>query len=153
MKALVAALALALSILPATPGAGSYWCPLEDVIIVTHDGTIELYHVQAEYNCCAWVDFDVIVEGSAIDIYEWECFEGDPCTCMCCFELKVAIGGLDPGIYTVTLWKHGVFFGVWYVAVDGTSPESLETQYFPCVETGASPFWADSWGTIKALYR
>jgi len=154
MRVLATSIALALLVLPATPSIASFWCPLEGVVIQTSDGAMDVHHVQAEYNCCCWIDLDVVQDEYAIGIYEWELFETEPCPCMCCFELKVSIGGLDPGAYTVTIWKNGTFFGTWQVAVEGTSPERLEASYLPCVETGVSqPPAAGSWGTIKALYR
>jgi hypothetical protein len=153
MRVLATSIALALLVVPATPSIGSFWCPLEGVVIQTSDGAMDVHHVQAEYNCCCWIDFDVVQEECAIGIYEWELFETEPCSCMCCFELKVSIGGLDPGAYTVTIWKNGTFFGTWQVTIEGTSPERLEASYQPCVETGVpQPLLAGSWGTIKALY-
>jgi hypothetical protein len=153
LRTLSSALVLAL-LLPATPCTASYFCPLECVVIEPTEGGMDVRHVQAEYNCCCWVDFNVVREGHAIDIYEMECFEVGPCYCMCCFELEVSIGGLEPGPYTVTVWKDGVFFGTWEVVVEGTSPERLETSYVPCVETSTpEPPAFGTWGTIKALYR
>jgi hypothetical protein len=154
MRVVVAALALTLLILPVTVSAGSFWCPLEGVLIQTSDGAIDVHHIQAEYNCCCWIEFEVNQAPHMIDIYEWEHFETEPCPCMCCFDLKVSVGGLDPGAYLVTIWKDGTFFGTWDVVVEGTSPERLETLFLPCVETAVpeSPE-VGSWGTIKALYR
>jgi len=153
MRPLLAALALALSALPIAASATPFWCPLEGVLIETSDGTIVVNHIQAEYNCCAWIEFDVEQYPHMIDIYESERFETEPCPCMCCFDLRVTVGGLAPGLYLVTVWKDGVFFGSWQVTVSGTSPERVEASYLPCVETDVpeSPV-ASSWGVIKALY-
>jgi hypothetical protein len=153
MRPLLAALAFALSVLPATAGATSFWCPLEGVLIETSDGTIVVNHIQAEYNCCAWIEFEVQQYPHMIDIYEWERFQTEPCPCMCCFDLSVTVGGLAPGVYLVNIHKDGTFFGSWQVTVSGTSPARVETSYLPCVETGIPESRiVSSWGVIKALY-
>lgn len=151
MRTFAIALVALLMLLPAASSFGQ-WCD-EQVRFVTYDGTIEMHHSQAEYNCCAWIEFEVVQEEFEIDVFEWERFETGPCYCLCCFDLKVVIGGLEPGIYVVTLWKDGLFYGSWEVPVEGFSAPFVETQYIPCVETGAPEIGMGSWGMIKALYR
>jgi hypothetical protein len=133
----------------------------EDVTFDVSDGTISIYHREALYNCCAWIDIEVNPDGYEIDVYEWEKFEEGPCYCLCCFDIMVTIGGLAPGEYTVRIWKAFDNFdgtwriellGEWIVAVDGTSAPFIATDYIPCVETSA-PEDVSTWGTIKALYR
>jgi len=129
----------------------------EEVLFEVYDGTIEIIHSQALYNCCCAIDFDVIQEGFAIDVAEWEELEGGGCDCLCCFDMRVAVAGLDPGDYTITIWKHSEYggtemLGPWIVTVTGTSLPSLTAEYTPCVNTSAGEF-RETWGTIKALYQ
>ncbi|MBM3308040.1 MAG: hypothetical protein FJY74_06925 [Candidatus Eisenbacteria bacterium] len=71
MRTLLSALVLALPLLPVTPCTASYFCPLESVVIETTVGGMDVRHVQAEYNCCAWKDgacfgtWEVVVEGTS----------------------------------------------------------------------------------------
>ena len=137
--------------------AGDY-PPCDDQIVFEQPpGTIQMHHYEAEYNCCAWIEFEIIQDGYAIVIHERERFEDGPCYCLCCFELAVRIAGLMPGVYEVGVWKHGghcgdVFMGSWSVPVEGSAPPGVETVCIPCGETGAAENH-ESWGMIKALYR
>jgi hypothetical protein len=124
----------------------------EQVVFVTYDGTIEVHHQQALYNCCAWIDFRVEQQEFAIDIYEYERFEFGPCYCQCCFDLLVIVGGLEPGTYLVSIWKNDEYYGTWQVPVEGTGVPFVETAYDPCVNSTVAP-QIDSWGMIKSLYR
>ncbi len=133
----------------------------ESVHIDVYDGTIEIHHIQARYNCCAWLDIEVVQDGYTIDVIEWERFEAGPCYCLCCFDSEVTIAGLDPGDYTVTVWKtynnfdgswEFISAGTWTVRVEGNAQPSVIASYVPCAETGA-PETVASWGVIKALYE
>jgi hypothetical protein len=133
----------------------------EEVSFLLGDGTITLHHREARFNCCAWIDVEVAQGAYDIDVIERERFEEGPCFCLCCFDVSTTIGGLDPGEYTVDVWKAFwvggdiwtyELVGTWLIEVDGHSEPFLESSYLPCVETGAEePDW--SWGTIKGLYR
>jgi hypothetical protein len=133
----------------------------EEAVFDVFDGTIALTHTEARFNCCARIDVEVSQEGFDIEIVERERFEVGPCYCLCCFDVGAVIGGLDPGEYTVVLWKaYWVnediwtyeLVGKWVLEVEGQSEPVIESYYIPCVETGAEDFrW--SWGTIKELYR
>jgi hypothetical protein len=132
----------------------------EEVIFEVYDGTIEIIHNQSLYNCCCWIEFDVIQEAFAIDVMEWEELDAGGCDCLCCIDMRVKVAGLEPGEYTVTIWKHSESGGVemlgpWVVTVTGTCPPSLTASYLPCVNTWAPEDDAvpGTWGTIKALYQ
>jgi hypothetical protein len=157
MRHLVAILAMAAALFST---AAAQECA-EEVVFEVYDGTIALYHGEARFNCCAWIDVEVAQDGYDIDIVERERFETSPCYCLCCFDVGATIGGLDPGAYTVEVWK--AFFvnddvwvyelvGTWVLEVAGYSDPFFESYYIPCVETGADEF-PTSWGTIKGLYR
>jgi hypothetical protein len=133
----------------------------EEVTFQAGDGTISLYHRETLFNCCAWIDVEITQAAYDIEILERERFEISPCYCLCCFDVATTIGGLDPGTYTVELWKayfvnDGVWtyelVGTWELEVDGHCDPFLESYYVPCVETGADDL-PSSWGTIKALYH
>lgn len=158
MKAPLIALAAAALVL-APPAAGAQECE-EEILFEVYDGTIEIIHSQALYNCCCAIDFDVIQDGLTIDVAEWEELEGGGCDCLCCFDMRVAVAGLDPGDYTITIWKHSEYggtemLGPWIVTVTGTSLPSLTAAYTPCVNTSAAEGgeFTETWGTIKALYQ
>ena len=42
----------------------------EEVFLTTSDGTIEISHMQTTYNCCCWVDSEVIQDGFWLDVHE-----------------------------------------------------------------------------------
>jgi hypothetical protein len=136
----------------------------EEVMFEVYDGTIAFSHNETQFNCCAWIDVEITLDGYHIEIVERERFEEGPCFCLCCFDVGATIAGLEPGEYTVDVWKAFwvggdvwtyVHVGTWVLEVEGQSNPSLESYYIPCVETGADelPFPDASWGTIKGLYR
>jgi hypothetical protein len=133
----------------------------EEVTFQVGSGTIALYHHEARFNCCAWIDMEVTRGDFEIEIIERERFEEGPCYCLCCFDTGMTIGGLEPGDYTVEVWKAFwvggdvwtyELVGTWVIEVDGASDPFMDSFYIPCVETGADEFHS-SWGTIKGLYR
>lgn len=131
----------------------------ERVSFDVREGTIEMVHDQAPYNCCAWIGFESYQEGQSIDIVEWERFEpSGPCDCICCFDVRVLIGGLEPGEYEVTLTKHlegeqVEVLGPWIVIVEGTSDPMLIASYLPCVSASVHERLPTTWGVIKSRYR
>ncbi len=129
----------------------------EQVIFETGPGTIICHHTQTEFNCCAWIDFAVDIEGFSISIEEAEAYESGPCYCNCCFDNEIVIGGLEPGLYAVSICKIRLggpeFVGTWEIQVEGQSAPFVETTYEPCVQTTVDDDLIWSWGTMKALYR
>jgi hypothetical protein len=128
----------------------------EEVRLETSDGTIEISHLQTMYNCCCSVDSDVFQDGFWIDVHEYEHLIEGGCDCLCCFDIKVVIAGLEPGDYTLSIVKHSEHGGVemvgtWLVTVTGSCPSLIRTTYVPCGETGMED--EGTWGMIKALYR
>jgi hypothetical protein len=129
----------------------------ESVVFTTSPGTIELHHNQSEYNCCSWIGFDVLHDAFSIEVVEWEHLNYGGCDCHCCMDTNVEIGGLEPGEYTVTLWKnteHGgmEFVGVWTVEVSGESEPYVYATFAPCESTDIDGEH-ESWGAIKGSYR
>jgi len=133
----------------------------EEVVLETFEGTIVMHHLEALFNCCAYLEVEVVHDAFEIGIFEWEMFEAGPCYCLCCFAANATIGGLPPGDYAVSLWKAYYNFdgtwthelvGTWVIPVSGDSAPSLETSYEPCIFAGMAGE-ETTWGVIKALYR
>ncbi len=144
----------------AAPPAWAQECS-EEVVFETFDGTIVMHHREALFNCCAYLEIEVVQDAFEVGIFEWEMFEAGPCYCLCCFAADATVSGLNPGDYAVSLWKvHDNFDGTWthefvdtwIVPVSGYSAPSVETSYEPCIDT-AIPGEPSTWGLIKALYR
>ena len=159
MKTAFFAIVAAVVIL-ATPPAWAQECS-EEVVLETFDGTIVMHHREARFNCCAYLEIEVVQDAFEVGIFEWEMFEVGPCYCMCCFAAEATISGLPSGDYTVSVWKvHDNFdgtwthelVGTWVIPVSGDSAPSLETSYEPCVFAGMAGE-ETTWGVIKALFR
>ena len=144
----------------ATPPAWAQECS-EEVVLETFDGTIVMHHREARFNCCAYLEVEVLQDAFDIGIFEWEMFEYGPCYCLCCFAADATISGLPPGDYTVSVWKAYYNFdgtwtheltGTWIIPVSGYSSLSIETSYEACVGTAIAD-GETTWGVIKALFR
>lgn len=64
-------------------------------------GLLLLDHLNAAFNCCPEYEAGVVVEGDSITITEDE-ISGE-CDCICLYDLNYEIGGLAPGVYSVTV--------------------------------------------------
>jgi hypothetical protein len=161
MKRSLAVLAVLLALVPLSSSRAQD-CQ-EEVALETSPGTLSMYHHEAMFNCCAWLDVQVEAVPGSVEFTEWEQFEIGPCYCLCCFDASATVGGLEAGEYVTRVWKalnNGD--GTWNfvlaaedtLVIEGESPPSLVTSYLPWVET-VTPEDSDgrSWGTIKALYR
>ena len=151
---------VAVVVILAAPPTWAQECS-EEVVLETFDGTIVVHHLEALFNCCAYLEVEIVHDAFEIGIFEWEMFEAGPCYCLCCFAANATVGGLPPGDYAVSVWKAYYNFdgtwthelvGTWVIPVNGDSAPSLETSYEPCIDTGAAD-GETTWGTIKALFR
>ncbi len=155
MRSRPTALAVAVLLL-VVPLAAAQQCD-ESVEFVTSPGRIDIYHSQSEYNCCSWIGFDVIQDAFTIEVYEWEHLIGGGCDCLCCFDSFIAVGGLDPGEYTVLIYKDSDYsgselVGEWTVVVEGGSEPLVYASYEACVQASIGET-RKSWGGIKGLYQ
>jgi len=130
------------------------------------EGDVHLFHEGAVYNCCPdHFAYTVDVTGSEVLVTEFE-IEGEPCDCVCCFDLKVVILDLAPGAYEVTFrwYDYGAWvWQEWLLEVtvpdlgqpdDPAVGDVLKSEcYWDTTGVGEPEVRLDSWGMIKALYR
>jgi hypothetical protein len=62
---------------------------------------LELRHINAGFNCCPILDFEVSVQADTITIEEIQ-IEGQ-CSCLCLFDVDFEIQDLSPGVYHVVV--------------------------------------------------
>ncbi len=161
MRRTILVSALLLAVLPVSE-AGAQTCD-EIVTIEVTPGTISMQHDQALFNCCAWLDIEAVQSPGLVEFFEREMFNEGPCYCLCCFDASAIQSGIEPGEYTVRVWKAlNNLDGTWTmvlayegeVVVTGYSTPQFHSAYVPCAQsTVEGPDLGTSWGTIKALYR
>lgn len=154
----------------ATPAVGQdyLWCYDADEIVFdlnpqSHVLTIE--HKAAMYNCCPEpVSHDVVVTEGLISITE-SAGELQLCDCICCFDLKVEVGEIPVGFWTVKFqWRqeetgHWVEQQVEIVvpeAGDASDPQVLFQEISDCLISSTVPDPPETvsiWGSLKSWYR
>jgi hypothetical protein len=78
--------------------------PEPDSIIITVSGNdIIVVHKDAFYNCCFEISVEVVEDGNVFNLYEQT--SGDPCYCMCYFDVTTTIYDLEPGTYTINVYN------------------------------------------------
>jgi len=121
--------------------------------------TIQVYHNQAQWNCCATIQFDLVPAQDTLNLLETETFSVGPCHCDCCFDLSTTIVDVTPGTYLVRVLdaQTGEVFGEVWVTVETGQLYPLglgESSQSPCGGWAIGVVNQDStWGRIKALYR
>ena len=68
------------------------------------DGDLHVYHKNAYYNCCLEYRAEFDINGEIITVYEYD--DGEPCDCLCYFDLEAVYEDLpliEYGRYTVIL--------------------------------------------------
>ncbi|RKX26389.1 MAG: hypothetical protein DRP47_08265 [Candidatus Zixiibacteriota bacterium] len=73
----------------------------QDCVVYEYDGegTLQLTHFNAGFNCCTDLAADIDIDNNVITITETE--SGDYCHCLCLYNLEYSISNLSSGIYTV----------------------------------------------------
>jgi hypothetical protein len=97
--------------------------PDPDSIIITVSGNdVVVLHKDAFYNCCFEISVDVVQDDNVFNLYESE--SGDPCYCMCYFDITTTIYDLEPGTYTINVYNaEGEYVGGGTVTVQkGVGP-------------------------------
>jgi hypothetical protein len=124
---------------------------------------IVVYHDQAEWNCCAEIEFELTAVQDTFNLYEFETFdEWGPCVCTCCFDLTTMITDVAPGDYLVRVYDGlsselfgeawvTVGAGVWGMTALGGTSQSPCGGWTTAVEDPPSP--STTWGRVKALFR
>jgi len=86
-------------------------CDSDDSISCQMRGdTLIVTHHDARYQCCLESRILVHKTGTTLDIVEYDV--GQPCDCMCTFDLTTVVSDLPPGTYTVHIWNEtGRFYG------------------------------------------
>jgi hypothetical protein len=78
--------------------------PDPDSIIITVSGDdIVVMHKDAFYNCCYEISVEVVQNGNVFNLYEHE--SGNPCWCMCYFDVTTTIYDLEAGTYTINVYN------------------------------------------------
>ncbi len=78
--------------------------PDPDSIIITVSGNdIIVLHKDAFYNCCFQISVEIVQDGNVFNLYEEE--SGDPCYCMCYFDITTTIYDVEPGTYTINVYN------------------------------------------------
>jgi hypothetical protein len=90
-----------------------------DSIIITVSGDdITVLHVDAFYNCCFEITTEVVQVEYDINLYEHT--SGDPCYCLCYYDLETTIYDLLPGTYTINVYNdQGEYVGGGTVTIEG----------------------------------
>jgi len=58
-----------------------------------------------ELNCCLEMVVEASLDGSTVEVFLVD--QGEPCDCVCGFDVDVSIGGLSAGTYTVVVLYGG----------------------------------------------
>jgi hypothetical protein len=133
--------------------------PCRDTVrAVAVGNTIQVYHDQAEWNCCAKIQFNLVQAQDTLNLFETETFEVGPCHCDCCFDLSTTIVDVAPGTYLVRVLDaqtSEVFGEVWVTVEIGqwNQPGLGEPSQSPCGGWTIGVKLDSTWGRIKVLYR
>jgi hypothetical protein len=96
----------------------------DSVIIIVSGNDIIVLHMDAFYNCCYEITVEIVQEGNVFNLYEQE--SGEPCYCLCYFDITTTIYDLEPGTYTINVYNaEGEYVGGGTVTIQeiiGPSP-------------------------------
>jgi hypothetical protein len=164
---ILALLFLLLGVLPAQ--SNDYlWCFDADEIVLEVDpqsGLLTATQRAAMYNCCPEpVDWDIDHDPGVLTIIETVGVEA-PCDCICCFDFKVEVEGLSPGVWFVNYYWLNEEDLLWHlhteeVTIPGdwepASPEVAAWDKSDCLSVAAVPDQdpdVAEWSALKAWYR
>lgn len=100
----------------------------DSISAVIMGDTVIVYHTGAYYNCCSKIEYTIVLHADTIDLIESE--TGDPCDCLCCFDLSTTITNLVPGTYLVRVWNEdqSILYGQVEVTIGGNVSPGEVTQ-------------------------
>jgi hypothetical protein len=155
---------MALSIAPAS---AQDWCyNADNVYAFVYGSTVVIHHDAALYNCCAdGFDYTVDQVGDTFYVEEIEILT-NPCYCICCFNLSVAIEDVAPGEYMITFSWYDYEIYDWvqeelHVSVPDVGQtgrnEPGSIYWHGCLESPTSASdpveGPEAWSVIKSLFR
>ncbi|UCE17326.1 MAG: hypothetical protein JSV84_10520 [Gemmatimonadota bacterium] len=76
----------------------------DSIVAVYENDTLSVFHFDAFYNCCFHIDVAFEHNGPILNFIEHP--SGEPCRCMCYFNIASTVVGLAPGAYTVRVWNE-----------------------------------------------
>jgi hypothetical protein len=148
--ALVSALQSALLPLPAWADG---FCGPDTVLVRASADSVFVRHENAVKNCCLVLHVVMLNDAKTIDFYETD--TGQPCDCICCFDIDISAGGFNAGRYVVRVWDAtgSILFGQSVVEVPGVGvePVLLTAHKGECQDPQASR--STTWGRVRVLYR
>ena len=65
------------------------------------NGTLNISHINAGFNCCTDATIDVSINGDVITIEEVELLDGNGCRCLCLYDFDYSISNLQEKAYTI----------------------------------------------------
>jgi hypothetical protein len=105
------------------------------------DGALHVHHVGASYQCCLEYAVEFEVVGNQITATEYD--HGQPCDCICPFDLESVLYYLSPGEYVVTLIGiYGETIGV-DTALISSEAGLIDYDYDGCIEYSRAAQSAD----------
>ncbi|MCX8102967.1 MAG: hypothetical protein N3E42_00780 [Candidatus Bipolaricaulota bacterium] len=78
--------------------------PDADVELHVNGRNLVILHRNALTNCCLTTALEVVLKANTIEVFERE-QPGEACRCLCPRDLSVTIYHLNPGVYTVRLYR------------------------------------------------
>jgi len=82
----------------------------DSIIIYVTGNDITVLHKDAFYNCCYEISVEIVQDGNVFNLYEHE--SGEPCYCMCYFDITTTIYDLELGTYTINVYNaEGEYVG------------------------------------------
>lgn len=97
----------------------------DSIVAAFREDTLFVTHFNAFYNCCFEIDMNFHQDGSLLNFIELP--TGDPCRCMCYFDITSTVVGLVPGTYIIRVWNEdqsGLFGETVIIIPSGTALKS-----------------------------
>ena len=140
-------------LLPAPVARADGFCGPDTILVRASADTIYVRHENALKNCCLELHVRLDLQDAVVDFYEEDV--GDPCHCICCFDLNYLADGFAAGHYTVRIWNEdgSILFGQAEVEVvgDGSAPHLISAAAGECQDP--QPIQRTSWGVIRTIFR
>ena len=115
----------------------------DSIVAVMQDDILLVTHYHAFYNCCFEIDVDFYQDGSILNFIELP--GGDPCRCMCYFDITSGVVGLTPGAYVIRVWNEdqSVLFGETSIVIPPAT--ALKLQPVPDEPPSPNRRWWYHW--------